>query len=180
MRLAFLCAVLLAAPARAQSAIDVSGALGSAVTAMFGSGVIEGTTGLGTVSVAASPDLPRGVRLAASVTYGPGDDRGVDRTLALGLGAEAPLSGGRNGVYLALGGAWLDFDGRDSSDCTPEVGCMDESGALGPSTGLAATVGLGARVPAVRRLWVEPTVGAITGGSGPLPTARLGVGWRLR
>lgn len=173
-------ALLLTAPLAAQPTVDVSGAIGSTATAFFGESVIGGVTTVGALSATATPKLPRGVRVVASAAYGPGDDRGEFETVALGVGVEAPLSGGRNGVYVALGGAWLDFDGRDRSGCTPEVGCLDESGSLGPYTGLAATVGLGARVPIAQRLWVEPAVATLIGGSGPLPGVRLGVGWRVR
>lgn len=181
-RAALLLTAALIASASGAAQVDVAGALGGAVTASGESPVSDGTA-LGVVSVSVAPGLPRGVRVAASVTVGPGDDEGYAGTIAaLGAGVEIPLTGGRNGVYFALGGALLDFDNREPglSGCDLDPDCLDESGAADSYAGLAATVGLGARIPVARQVWIEPSVSAFIWGSGALPSARIGVGWRIR
>ena len=175
---ALLLALALAASASAQVALDVSGGYGGAVT---GSGElpIGEVVGLGTVSVVAAPDLPRGLRLAVTATRGAGNARGDGETLAVGVGGEVPLSGGRNGVYLALGTALLDFDNEGPEACRNEPGCFYEGAPVGSYAGLAATVGLGARIPVTSRLWAEPILSAFVWDE-VLPSAHIGVGWRIR
>ena len=172
MRALLLLAVLSVA-ASAQPALDVS---------VAGGAVVLGTPGLagtGSATVTVTPGLPRGLRAAAAVTAGPGSGRNDDgRMAALGLGIEAPLSGGRHGVYLALGAALLHFDNYDPGGCLRDPDCMFEGVSVSPHTGLAATGGLGARVP-VGRLTVEPALSAMVWGD-VLLGARLGVGWRIR
>lgn len=177
MRLLLL--ALLCAAAHAQPLVDVSAAGGVVVTQYDAASVPSDIAGTGTVAVAVTPGLPRGLRGVATVAFGSGAGRSDDGRLAsVGVGVEAPLSGGRNGVYVALGAAWLDLDTYDPSGCVPDDGCLFESIAVLPHTGLAATGGLGARVP-VGRLTVEPALSAAVWGD-VLIGARLGVGWRIR
>ena len=181
---AILLTLALAASASAQITFDVVGSGGAAMTSAATLPLPAGPSGFGAVSVSVAPGLPLGTRLMASATVGPGNGESRPGSVAaVGVGAEVPFSGGRNGVYLAVGGALLDFDNADAdgvAGCNANPDCMDETGDLFSHTGLAATVGLGARVPVVSRFWVEPSVSAFVYDSGALPSAQIGVGWRIR
>jgi len=184
MRLAAL-ALVLAAPLAAHAQVgahpltlDVTVSSGGAVTSS-GEIPITDAVGLATLAVTAAPGLPLGLRLAATATYGPGNARGDGRTLGLGLGAEVPATGGRRGLYLALGAALLDFDNDTPNDCIADPECFSEIQPVGSYAGVAATVGVGARIPVLRRLTLEPAVSAFVWGE-VLPAARLGVGYRIR
>ncbi|PAP75325.1 hypothetical protein [Rubrivirga marina] len=170
---------LLCAAAHAQPAVDVSTAGGVVVTEYDAASVPSTVAGIGAVAATIAPGLPRGLRGVATLAFGPGTGRfDHGRLAAIGLSVEAPLSGGRNGAYVALGGAWLDFDNYDPSGCHPDEGCLYESISIQPHVGLAVTGGLGARVP-LGRFYVEPALSA-TVWDDVLVGARLGLGWRLR
>ena len=178
MRSALLALALLGLSASAQPALDVS--LGGGVVVTGSDGVIVPTVaGAGAAALTITPDLPRGLRLVVSATAGPGEpDSEYGQLAAVGVGMEAPLSGGRDGVYVALGGAWLDFDNYDPTGCHIDPDCLFEGGRVSPHRGLAWTGGVGARVP-VGSLWVEPALSAMVWDD-VLLGARLGMGWRLR
>lgn len=176
MRLALL--LLLATGAHAQ-AVDLS-ASGGALVALGGEVLITGAAPSVRLAASSTPSAVGGrVRGVASATYAPGRRAADHATAVLGLGAEVPLSGGRNGVYLALGGAFLSVDGPDIEGCLRDPNCMASGGGVSPYTGLAWTGGVGARIPISGRLWLEPAVSTLFWGEA-LPSARLGVGWRLR
>jgi len=172
--------LLWASALAAQPAVDVSAAAGGVVTKLSET-FAPSFAPIGTVGVSVPSGLPRGIRLAGAVAYGPGEaESGDGRTFAVSLGAEAPLSGGRNGVYLALGAGYVAFDNADYSGCRIEIGCMYEGGGTTPPyDGVVWTAGVGARVPVGSRWWIEPAVSAMVWDA-PLLSARVGAGWRLR
>ena len=171
--------LFLATAVHAQT-VDVS-ASGGVVVAASGETLVAALPPAAALTASLTPDLLGGrLRGTASVGFAEGvGANDLGRMVSVGVGVEAPLSGGRNGVYLALGGALVDVEGADGRACDLDPGCMWEGYRVSPYTGLAATGGVGARVPVNGRLWVEPAVSAVFWGEG-LPMARLGVGWRLR
>lgn len=137
---------------------------------------------LGIAGAVAPPVLGQRLRFQLAASLVPEGSGGLpDRTAAVGLSVEAPLSGGRNGVYFSLGGAYVDYDGPDRSiSCEPN--CPTHS--FGPSRyrGLAWSGGIGARVPITGRTFVSGEASAfiIDEGRSALPRLHLGLGYRLR
>lgn len=175
-----VCLVLLLSSGAHAQTVDLS-ASGGVVIAVSGETFVADLLPTAALSATLTPGLLGGrVRGTASVGfaegYGPSD---LGQTLSVGLGVEVPLSGGRNGVYLALGGAFVDVEGEDGRGCDLAPDCLWEGYRVSPYTGLAGTGGVGARVPISAWVWVEPSISAVFWGEG-LPSARLGVGWRLR
>lgn len=179
MRVAVL-VLLLASAAHAQ-AVDLS-ASGGGVIALSGVEWVAGVMPTASVSATVTPALLGGrVRGTASVGFADGyGGSDLGQTLSAGLSVEAPLSGGRNGVYVALGGALVDVEGVDGRGCDLAPDCLWEGYRVSPYAGLAVTGGAGARVPVSPRVWIEPAASAVFWGEGLLPMARLGVGWRVR
>lgn len=178
MRPLCLALALVGLAAHAQPTLDISAAAGAIAT---GSSevLVPSLDPVATVAATLAPGLPRGVRVKAEGTIGPGSGRfHYGRLAALGLGVEAPFSGGRDGVYLALGGAVVDFDNYDPTGCVEDPNCMFEGASVAAHTGLAWTGGLGARV-SVGRLFAEPALSAMVWHD-VLIGAQLGLGWRLR
>ena len=172
-------AAALSPAALAQPGLDVvvsGGAVARAFDAI--SLPVDGARVL-SLSAALTPGLPRGLRVGGALTAGRGDGADDGRLLAAAAGLEAPLSGGRNGLYVTLGIALVAFEPGRTRACAEDPDCFSELITVDSYTGPAASVGVGARVPVGGRLWLEPAVSALVWDEA-LPQARLGLGWRLR
>lgn len=119
-------------------------------------------------------------RLTASVS--PEGSGGLpDRTVAIGVGVEAPLSGGRNGVYLCLGGAYVDYDGPNRGGACTGINCPTHTYGQDRYRGLAWAGAVGGRVPLATGVFASGEVGAFVGGAQFVqPRVGIGVGYRLR
>ena len=121
-------------------------------------------------------------RLRAAAFVSPEGGAGLpNRTAALGLGIEAPLSGGRNGVYLSFGGAYVDYDGPSRGGACTGPECPTHTYGQDRFRGLAWAGGIGARVPLAERVFARGEAGALVGGTEfALSRVSVGVGYRLR
>ena len=176
--------LVVAASASAQP-LDVL-ALGGVALSGPDEVLVSGVAPAAGAAVAVTPPVLGGrfrAVLAASVS--PQGSAGLpDRTAAVGLSVEAPLSGGRNGVYLSLGGAYVDYDGPDRGNLADCEFSECPTHIYGPDgfRGLAWSGGVGARVPLAERVFASGEALAFfgNGGNALLPRLHLGVGYRLR
>ncbi len=128
------------------------------------------------------PILGERFRLRASAAVSPEGSRGLpDRTAAVALGVEAPLSGGRNGVYLSLGGAYVSYDGPKRAGPCTGYNCPTHDYGQSQYRGLAWAGAVGGRVPLGGDVFANGEFGAFVGGTEFVqPRIGIGVGYRLR
>lgn len=134
-------------------------------------------------SVAVTPPvLGERLRLWVAASVSPEGRRGLpDRTAAVGLGIEAPLSGGRNGVHLSLGGAYVSYDGPKREGPCLGIDCPTHDYGQSQYRGLAWAGAIGGRVPLAGGVFANGEVGAFVGGTQFVqPKMSVGVGYRLR